>query len=247
MQEIRRQMWNADWLTARPLAVSFSVRLSKASWILVLSMIAFGMPFGAPPARAGFTEKQLEEAESDRKETTERRVHSLASELAATAKRHGTDSVSLQAGLLLHALQAGAVGACEVTVVGASPNAGPSFLEVDVITGLIFDTEASTQSTQIAHVWHAIAAPTLKGMKSFETDPRGLELVFQYGVQRFSELIEHKADPSAPSEARTVRVTIPETALAELAAGSIDVEKLLERSSVNDGSAAIPTTDLRIE
>lgn len=201
----------------------------------------------AGQARAGFTEKELEAGESQRRETTERRVHSLASELAATAKRHGVDSVSLQAGLLLHALQAGAIGACEVTVVGASPQAGPKFLEVDVVTGLIFDTEASSRRTQIAHLWRSIAAPSLEAMKSFETEPRGLELVFVYGLQRFAESLENKADPRAPSESRVIRVVIPEAALADLVAGSIEVEALLNRATVLDGAAAVPSAELRLD
>jgi hypothetical protein len=197
----------------------------------------------AAPSDAGFTKEELEASESDRRETTERRVHSLASELAATAKRYGNDSVSLQAGLLLHALQAGAVGACEVTVVGTSPHAGPSFLEVDIVTGLIFD-EPSKRPKQIAHLWQAIAAPTLKGMKSFDIVPAGLELVFEYGVQRFAELAENKADPRAPLEPHVIRVAIPEAALAELVAGSIDAEALLDRSTVHDGVVAVPPSDL---
>jgi len=215
--------------------------------VFVLSTVPFVTVGPVGRAHAGFTEKQIEEAQSERRETTERRVHSLAKELAATAKRHGPDSVSLQAGLLVHALQAGSVGACEVTVVGASPNAGASFLEVDITTGLIFDTDATTQRGQIAHVWRSIAAPTLEQMKSFETDPRGLELVFQWGVQSFSQLAEHKADPRAPFEVRMVRVAIPEAALADLAVGSIGVEKLLEHATVHDGTAPIPASELGLE
>lgn len=227
------------------MAVFSCVRFVKASpgaLLLLVALMACGL---ASPARAGFTKKEIEESESDRRESTEHRIHSLASELAATAKRHGNDSVSLQAGLLLHALAAGAVGACEVTVVGESRQAGSAFLEVDVVTGLIFDSEASTQQTQFGHLWRTIAAPTLKGMKSFETKPRGLELVFLYGTQRFSELAENKADPRAPAETRAFRIAIPEQALADLLVGAIDIEALLDRATVLDGTRAIPSSDLR--
>jgi len=176
----------------------------------------------------------------------ERRIHSIAHELAATAKRHGGDSVALQAGLLIHTLSAGAVGATEVAVVGESAQAGESFLELDVTTGIILDSEGSTPRSELAHLWQQIAVPTLKTMHSFETDPRGLELVFLYGLQRFADRIDNKADPTAPSLQRMMRVAIPEGVLAALAAGEIEVEAVLARSTIRDEKRIIPAAELGI-
>jgi hypothetical protein len=235
---------NVGWLSLSGLAVSSSVPRGNANRLVGCFALAACLLVPARPSRAGFTQEELERNPPDRRETTDRRVHSLTTELAAIAKRHGPDSVALQAGLLVNALHSGAVGACEVTVVGASPQAGPSFLEIDVATGLIFDTDTSTPASRTAHVWRTIAAPTLKGMKSFETTPPGLELVFQYGVQRFADSPEHKADARGASEPHSVRVAIPEAALADLLAGSLDVDALLDRASVRDGATAIPAGDL---
>jgi hypothetical protein len=176
----------------------------------------------------------------------ERRMNKVAHELAATAKRHGKDSVALQAGLLIHSLAAGAVGVTEVAVVGESPHAGPQFLEVDVTTGIIFDAEASTPSAQLTHIWQRIAAPTLKNMNSFETTPRGIELVFRYGLQRFADRPEHKPDPLAPAEMRILRLAIPEAALAELTARAIEVDAVLPRATIDDGTRVIPLDELGI-
>jgi hypothetical protein len=178
---------------------------------------------------------------------TQRRIHSIAHELAATAKRHGKDSVALQAGLLIHSLGAGAVAATEVTVVGESVRAGPAFLEVDVTTGIIMDAEGSTQTSELAHMWRKIAGPTLEKMESFEIQPRGLELVFIYGRQRFADLLERKADPTAPSEQRMLRVAIPEAVLSDLAGGTIEMEQVLPRCTVHDGTRIIPTTELALQ
>jgi hypothetical protein len=178
--------------------------------------------------------------------SVERRIHSIAHELAATAKRHGGDSVALQAGLLIHSLNAGAVGVTEVAVVGESPQAGNSFLEVDVTTGIILDSEGSTPGSELAHMWQHIAVPTLKTMHSFQTDPRGLEIVFLYGLQRFADRIDNKADPTAPSLQRMMRIAIPEGVLSDLAAGEIDLDAVLARSTVRDDKRVIPATELAI-
>jgi hypothetical protein len=231
----------------RALALSSCVRAHKASRLLVVVLLAAGTGAIAPrPARGGYEDREIEQLDSEeaRRHSTERRIHSVARELAATAKRYGADSVSLQVALLLHTLRAGAVGASEVSVVGVSPHAGPAFLEVDVTTGIIFDADASTPSTCIRHLWQQIAVPTLQGMHSFEVQPRGLELVFVYGVQRFADSVENKADPSLPAEARTVRVAIPESVLAELAVGAIPLDTVLGRATVHDGSRIVPTGEL---
>ena len=178
--------------------------------------------------------------------SVERRIHSIAHELAATAKRHGGDSVALQAGLLIHTLNAGAVAATEVAVVGESAEAGKSFLELDVTTGIILDSEGSTPSAELAHMWQEIAVPTLKTMRSFETDPRGLEIVFLYGLQRFADRIDNKADPTAPSHPRMMRVAIPESVLADLAAGQIEIDAVLARSTVRDDKRVIPIAELGV-
>jgi hypothetical protein len=214
---------------------------------LCAALVVTGVTAVAPRiARGGFEDKEIEKLDEPeaRRHSTERRIHSVARELAATAKRHGADSVSLQVALLLNTLRAGAVGASEVSVIGQSPHAGPAFLEVDVTTGLIFDADASTPTTRIRQIWQQIARPTLESMNSFEMTPRGLELVFVYGVQRFADSVENKADPSLPSEARTVRVAIPESVLAEIAVDAIALDTVLARATVHDGSRIIPAAEL---
>jgi hypothetical protein len=83
-------------------------------------------------------------------------------------------------------------------------------------------------------------------MHSFETDPRGLEIVFLYGLQRFADRIDNKADPTAPFLPRTMRVAIPENVLADLAAGEIDLDAVLARSTIRDEKRIIPATELGI-
>jgi hypothetical protein len=177
----------------------------------------------------------------------ERRIRSIAHELGLTAKRHGPDSVAIQAGLLVNALKAGAVGVTEVTVVGESAEAGPSFLEFDVTTGIILNSEGSTPSTELAHMWRQIAVPSLQSMKSFKTDPAGLELVFLYGLQRSADSVENKPDPTEPMMERMMRVAIPETVLSDLITGTIGIDAVLSRSTVRDAKRLIPLAELGIQ
>ena len=227
--------------------------------VLVLALMAVSGPVRAseePPLDVPLSEEppsdEPQEVPKDERFKTEepppieRRIHSIAHELAATAKRHGPDSVAIQAGLLIHSLSAGAVGVTEVRVVGQSPQAGPSFLEVDVTTGIILDSQGSTPSSELAHLWRHIAVPSLKNMKSFQTDPRGLELVFLYGLQRYADSFENKPDPSEPALPRMMRVAIPEAVLSDLATGVIDVDAVLARSTVHDGKRVIPPAELGI-
>ena len=228
------------------------MRTSNASRVVALFLPAVLSTFVVTPrSRAGFsddeaeaTEKTLAAPVEQRREATERRVHAVAAELAKTAKQYGPDSVSLQASLLVHSMSAGAIGACEVTVVGASPSAGPSFLELDVDTGLVFDTGATTERGRMAHLWREIALPALLGMKSFQTEPPGLELVFEYGLQSYTDQIENKPDMSAPIDGKILRVTIPEAVLSDLAVGAIEADAVLSRSTVHDEVREIPAHEL---
>jgi len=238
---------NADWQSSARLALFSCVRMFNSSlfWgsLLVFALVAPGFAATAsePDAPAQDDAALPPEATPETTpgaESTKRRLHSIARELNATAKRHGPDSVTLQVGLLVHTLNAGAIGASEVTVVGESSRAGPSYLELDVLTGIIFDVEGSTSSSQLAHLWKQIAVPALEGMDSFKFEPSGVEIVFFYGLQRFAEILGHKADPEAPAEARAVRIAIPEDVLADLAAGAAEAEDVLGRCVVRDAEAA---------
>jgi len=171
--------------------------------------------------------------------TTEQRLKSLAQELARTANEHGPDAVTLQAGLLVQTIRAGAVGPSEVSVVGPSRSAGESYLEVDVVTGLIFDSDSTSPRSRLTTMWNDIVAPALEGSERLETIPPNLELVLVYGTQRFSEQVHHKPDPSEPFDSRRLRVEISEAALGDLVAGAISTDELLARSEVFEGNRTI--------
>jgi hypothetical protein len=156
-------------------------------------------------------------------EASERRAQSLASELRAVAEKHGPGAVVLQAGFLIEAMRAGAVGPTEVRVVGPSERHGAEFLEIDVGTGLIFDADSTDVAGRTDRVWAEIVAPVLSKMETFAIEPSGLALVFGYGTQRFSTHAERKADLSAPQEAHTARFVIPAAALEDLALDRVSI------------------------
>jgi hypothetical protein len=262
-----RRTPTAGWLSVRALALfscvqTLKARLASVAWtsamtIALLASVATTYAAEEIPEPGQAAEEQAadeqprdvpkeERFKTEEPPSVERRIHSIAQELAATAKRHGPDSVAIQAGLLIHTLNAGAIGATEVRVVGESPQAGPLFLEVDVTTGIILDSEGSTPRSELTHMWRQIAVPSLRGMKSFKTDPRGLELVFIYGLQRFADSVENKPDPTGPMLPRMIRVAIPEAVLSDLATGTIDIDAVLARSTVHDGKRVIPPDELGI-
>jgi hypothetical protein len=170
------------------------------------------------------------------KAATDQKVQSLTRELARIANDHGADSVALQASLLIEAMRAGAVGPSEVRVAGPSPREGGDYLNIDVGTGLIFDADTTDLAACNRQVWSSVAAPVLVKMERFEIRPAGLELVFSYGLQRFSDQEDRKADPSEPQESHTVRYVLPASVLDDLASRRITVEAALAagRSGVDD-------------
>lgn len=174
---------------------------------------------------------------------TEEKVRSLAQELARTAQQHGDDAVALQAALLIQAMRAGAVGATEVKVAGPSPREGEGFLELAVGTGLIFDGDVHAIEACNEQVWLSVAAPVLEQMERFDIKPEGLELVFTYGVQRFSDHTERKADPGAEQEPHTVRFVLPADLLADLASDRVSaVEARAACRSASDDTAPFGLT-----
>lgn len=180
------------------------------------------------------------------KAATEQKVHSLTQELARIANDHGADSVALQASLLIETMRAGAVGPSEVRVSGPSPREGAEYLEIAVGTGLIYDADTTDVAACDQNVWANVAAPVLAKMERFQIRPAGLELVFSYGMQRFSLLDDRKADPREPQEPHTVRFVLPASVLDDLAYRRITIDAALAagRSAVDDllpaGPAAAP-------
>jgi len=106
----------------------------------------------------------------------------LAHELALTAERHGPDSVALQASLLVSSMRAGAVGATEVRVVGASTLTGTERLRIEVETGLEFADGDTSARQRADRIWNEVVAPVLERMESFDIRPRDLELEVFYTV-----------------------------------------------------------------
>jgi hypothetical protein len=166
------------------------------------------------------------------REATQKRIDSLAKLLARIAEEHGADAVALQSRLLIETIRAGAIGPSEVRVAGPSPREGEDYLEIDVLTGLIFDSDSTDERSRLDHVWQHVAAPALQGMKSFDMKPKSLELVIDYGTQRFADHVEHRADPSEPADMYRVRIAIPEAVLSDLVVAEVAAADALEQCRV---------------
>jgi hypothetical protein len=174
----------------------------------------------------------------------DQKMRSLAQELARTANDHGSDSVALQASLLIETIRAGAVAPSEVRVGGVSPREGEEFLEIAVGTGLIFDSDTTDLATCKQRVWTTVAAPVLSKMERFDIRPSGLELVFSYGLQSFSRQDDREADPTQPHEPHTVRFILPASLLEDLAFHRITIDAALaaSRSAIDD--VVLPSTSV---
>jgi hypothetical protein len=174
-------------------------------------------------------------------DATRERMDALAKELARTAKQYGADAVALQVALLINTIRAGAVAPSEVTVVGPSGSAGPAYLEITIVSGLIFDADTTSPRVRLERIWNEIAAPALGGMETFATTPASIELKFAYSTQRFAEMAGHRADPNEPYQQRHLRVEIPEDVLSDLAVGTASTDEVLTRSRVYDGERLVPS------
>lgn len=156
----------------------------------------------------------------------------LARELQVVAERNGPGAVALQAALLIGTIRAGALGPSEVKVVGESPRQGAEFLEIDVLTGLVFDADTTDAAHSADRIWVELAAPVLDKLETLAIEPAGLELVFEYGAQRFSTHPENKADLSTPQEVHSVRFVIPAKTLDDLVSDRISIDQLHTAATV---------------
>ena len=71
-------------------------------------------------------------------------------------------------------------------------------------------------------------------MESFVMEPRGIELVFEYGLQDLAELPDGRADPSIPFAARTIRVAIAPETVEDYAAGALTAVELRSAAVIVD-------------
>jgi len=143
-------------------------------------------------------------------------LDAVANELKRLANEFGPDSVVLQAKLLIRAMSAGALGATEVKVAGASSVAGPEHLEIDIETGLFFDGRSTTPESRRDQVWKDVAMPVLDEMVSFKIEPSALELVFLFDVQDPAPGLP--VDPSLPSRHEAFRAQLSRALLEDLIA-----------------------------
>lgn len=231
---------------ASPVLSAVHTRNASARRFFVVLLAAAGATCWStvPSARAQAERKITNKAPDGAaiEAATAQKMHSLAQELSRIARDHGSDSVALQASLLIETIKAGAVGPSEVRVAGASPREGQDFLEVAVGTGLIFDADTTDLAACNQRVWTSIAVPVLAKMERFDIRPAGLELVFHYGLQSFSRHDGQEADPTAPHEPHTVRFVLPASVLADLALHRITIEAALaaSRSAVDDVVQPVP-------
>jgi hypothetical protein len=79
-------------------------------------------------------------------------------------------------------MRAGAVGATQVRVVGASTLTGTERLRIEVETGLEFAGQDTTAEQRADRIWNEVVAPVLERMESFDIRPRDLELEVFYTV-----------------------------------------------------------------
>ncbi len=156
------------------------------------------------------------------------KAEELAKTLAATSEAHGTDSVALQAALLVHTIAAGAVDATEVRVAGPSPTDSEHYLRYELETGLIFDSESTTDESRLARIWSTILIPSLGRLETVEIRPPGLEFEFRYGLQSFDRNHDNRADPQAPSEALAATVRISGETLSGFVGKAVGRVEIIE-------------------
>lgn len=173
-----------------------------------------------PPIDAAGVEAPLPEMSEGAQE--------LAAALAETSRRHGADSVALQASLLVAALKASATGATEVRVVGPSPAPDGDRLRIEVDTGIEFSSADSTDRERTDRIWEGLVVPVLEKMESFDIRPPGLELDFFYVV----------ATPSAGvgerSRSRAVAFRFDPSVLADLASRTSEIAPYRLSAQIGD-------------
>jgi hypothetical protein len=167
---------------------------------------------------------------------TQERLQQLSSELGKTANAYGPGAVGLQVGLLTNTIGAGAVGPSEVVVVGSSSEAGPDYLRFRILTGLIFDSSQTTEAERLDFIWSRIATPALEATETFVMEPRGLELAFEYGLQHFAELPDHKPDATAPFSMRTITIAIGPETVEDYAARALTPAELRSAARIVDAA-----------
>ncbi|MFP6626087.1 MAG: hypothetical protein VCA74_03380 [Deltaproteobacteria bacterium] len=160
------------------------------------------------------------------------KIEDLASELRSIAVDYGPDAAALQALMLVETIRAGALAASEVTVAGPAPGAELSLLSIEVVTGLIFDSDASTAQSRLTVVWTKVALPALLQLRSVLLDPPGLELSLAYQLQRFDDNPGGGADPGGPGQARRHRIRLAASLLEDLVSRRIEGADLLEAAEV---------------
>jgi hypothetical protein len=179
-------------------------------------------------------------------ERTQERISELANELSRIANLHGPDAVTLQVELLTQTIRSGGVARSEVTVAGPSPAAGPTYLEIIVVSGLLFDADSTTATARFNSLWSLVAAPALEKMARFETEPPNLALVLECGVQHLGSQPAARLDPAGPYEREHFRVELTAAHLADLAHKLVTTEEILAGAHVMAGDQEItprPSTD----
>lgn len=194
---------------------------SAPAWALAAVLVVAGVS----PGRAADDESPMQPPDSAAvRAATEERVRSLGHELARTVEQHGPDSVALQAAFLLQAMRAGALGPTEVRVAGPSDREGGAYLEIDIDTGVVLDSDVGDSERWDTEIWRSVVAPVLGAMSAFDIRPRGLEIVIRYATQSYSDHFERKADLAMPVEVRMVRFVLGEQVLVDVAAKLRDLD-----------------------
>jgi len=163
------------------------------------------------------------------KDKRNKRLKVVADQLRDIADNFGPDAVVLQVKLMMKSLAAGALRPTQVRVVGPSeePNQhGETLLVIDTDTGLLFDTSTTTRAVMEEKIWNDIAGSALAEMSSFNIEPKGLKLQFNFGLQDTSLFAQPLPDPTREFDSDHVTFWLPASALEKLLAGETTTESL---------------------
>jgi hypothetical protein len=154
-------------------------------------------------------------------------------QLLDTLRQHyGPDTVVLLGSLLHAANHSGSVLTTSVRVNGPQVREGKTFLEFEVETGLIFNTNVTDQPARLYAVWRDILAEAFANLKTIHVPTDGILIHLRYHHRPYTPGEDVSTLSDVPGEIEEAKFYFSGESLQQFLNKDLSAQDLLARTTV---------------
>lgn len=153
--------------------------------------------------------------------------------LRTTRRQYGDDAVTIETGLLLHAMRNGSVLATGVRIDGIREYQGKRYVGFQVETGMVFDDLTRDEVARVQILWANVMEPVLVRLTDgLQVPADGISVALQYHHRPYASVAELRASIDRPGLAEEAAFYVLASDVEDLVRQRLTPRALIERTRI---------------